>query len=118
MIHHEHAAVQGHGDVMFCLMASCELEPVIVGGGFIHNVTAERAHTHITHITAARKKRKTLLALRPAFSITSRRSCFPKSCCKFVYIYVHTHTHKERERERERERETERERGRQRDRER
>jgi small neutral amino acid transporter SnatA (MarC family) len=35
--------VQGHGDVMFCLMASCELEPVIVGGGFIHTITVIRA---------------------------------------------------------------------------
>lgn len=30
MIHHERATVLGHGEVMFCFMASCELEPVVV----------------------------------------------------------------------------------------
>lgn len=30
MVHHERAAVPGHGEVMFCFMTSCELEPVVV----------------------------------------------------------------------------------------
>ena len=30
MIHHERGKVPGHGEVMFCFVASCELEPIVV----------------------------------------------------------------------------------------